>query len=124
MSELLKNRGDLAQTTAPSSKEKTAHIEWPNFPDWEGDLSEYINDVPNVSGSEKIIQKTLANRHPIFLPESGIDFGHIRSACAIALHMHQPLIPAGGGDLRTAEIISNLKYSLALTKNSGISNKN
>jgi len=26
--------------------------------------------------------------------------------------MHQPLIPAGGHDLRTAEIISNLKYML------------
>lgn len=30
----------------------------------------------------------------------------------MALHMHQPLIPAGGHDLRTAEIISNLKYML------------
>src|SRR5258706_9968066 len=26
--------------------------------------------------------------------------------------MHQPLIPAGGGDLRTAEIISNLKHMM------------
>ena len=26
--------------------------------------------------------------------------------------MHQPLIPAGGSDLRTAEIISNLKYMM------------
>jgi len=26
--------------------------------------------------------------------------------------MHQPLIPAGGGDMRTAEIISNLKYMM------------
>jgi len=105
MSELLKNRGNIA----PSSKEKAiskSHIKWPNFPDWEGDFSEYINNVPNISGSEKIIQKTLTNSRPnsIFLPESGIDFGHIRSACAIALHMHQPLIPAGGNDLSTAGI--------------------
>src|SRR6187402_2683139 len=30
----------------------------------------------------------------------------------MALHMHQPLIPAGGGDLRTASVISNLKHMM------------
>ena len=49
---------------------------------------------------------------PVFLPESGIDFGSVKSAFAIALHMHQPLIPAGGGNLSTAEIISNLKHMM------------
>ena len=44
--------------------------------------------------------------------EKRFDFGQIRSAAAIALHMHQPLIPAGGADLRTAAIISNLKYMM------------
>ncbi len=98
---------------APSPKpQPKSHIDLPHIPDWEGDFSEYINGVPNVSGSEKILQKTIQDslQKPVFLPESGIDFGNIRSACAIALHMHQPLIPAGGGELRTAEIISNLKY--------------
>src|SRR5271167_1036680 len=52
-------------------------------------------------------------RPPERLPESRIDFGHIRSASAIALHMHQPLIPAGGDDLRTARIISNLQDMMA-----------
>ncbi|MFK5969748.1 MAG: hypothetical protein QM487_06460 [Candidatus Marithrix sp.] len=89
-----------------------SHFSTPYFPDWEGDFSEYIDGVPNVSGSEKIMQAALKNAssQPVFLPDSGIDFGNIRSACAIALHMHQPLIPAGGGDLEKAEIISNLKY--------------
>jgi hypothetical protein len=75
------------------------------------ELTEYIDGLPNISGSEKTIEKTIkANKgKPVFLPDSKIDFGSIRSASAIALHMHQPLIPAGGGDLRTAEIISNLK---------------
>ena len=50
--------------------------------------------------------------HQVFLPESRIDFARIRSASGIALHMHQPLIPAGGPDLRTAAIISNLKYMM------------
>jgi len=50
--------------------------------------------------------------HPVFLPESRVDFGRAKSAFAIALHMHQPLIPAGGSDLSTAEIISNLKHMM------------
>jgi hypothetical protein len=35
---------------------------------------------------------------------------HIQSACAVALHMHQPLIPAGGAELTQAQLISNLQY--------------
>ena len=102
----------LSTATVPAESPKPQRRILPTVPDWEGDFSEYINGVPNVSGSEKILHKTLQDslQQPVFLPESGIDFGNIRSACAIALHMHQPLIPAGGGELRTAEIISNLKY--------------
>ncbi|MBN1308228.1 MAG: hypothetical protein JXA18_09950, partial [Chitinispirillaceae bacterium] len=75
---------------------------------------EYIDGVPTISGAEKKISDTVEkNRGATFyLPESGIDFNNLRSACAIALHMHQPLIPAGGDDLRTAEIISNLQYMM------------
>src|SRR5436309_14955981 len=58
-------------------------------------LPEYIDGLPNISGSENIISQTMARSGPRYLPESGIDFGRIRSAFAIALHMHQPLIPAG-----------------------------
>jgi len=77
-------------------------------------LPEYIKDVPNIAGQEALIEKTIADKagHPVFLHDSGIDFSNIKSATAIALHMHQPLIPAGGHDLRTAEIISNLKYMM------------
>lgn len=74
-------------------------------------LPEYIDDLPNICGSEKEIERVIAESSgkPVFLPESRIDFSRVKSACAIALHMHQPLIPAGGDDLRTAEIISNLQ---------------
>ena len=77
-------------------------------------LPEYIEGVPNISGSEQDCIGTMkANAgKTIYLHESGIDFERIRSACAIALHMHQPLIPAGGGDLSTAEMISNLRYMM------------
>ncbi|HUC85013.1 MAG TPA: hypothetical protein VL970_07470 [Candidatus Acidoferrales bacterium] len=78
------------------------------------DLPEYVDGLPNLSGAEQEIDGWLqaARGQPVFLPESRIDFGRIRSAFAIALHMHQPLIPAGGGDLATAEIISNLKHMM------------
>ena len=79
----------------------------PEFP-------EIIDGLPNLCGSEPSVESTLQRRgdRPIFRPESRIDFGRIRSASAIALHMHQPLIPAGGGNLSTAAIIGNLKHMM------------
>jgi hypothetical protein len=78
------------------------------------DLAEYVEHLPNICGSEPLIQSVLkpGGSPPVFLPESGIGFGRINSAFAIALHMHQPLIPAGNQNLTTAEIISNLKYMM------------
>jgi hypothetical protein len=78
------------------------------------ELPEYVDGVPNISGQEALIDKTIreAADKPLYLGRSGIDFGHIRAACAIALHMHQPLIPAGGHDLRSAAIISNLQHMM------------
>lgn len=72
---------------------------------------EYIENLPNICGNEAVIEKTLRDRKRS-APVGGIDFGNINSACAIALHMHQPLIPAGGGDLQTADVISNLKHMM------------
>ncbi len=77
-------------------------------------LPEYIEDLPNICGSEKDIEKCVKERkNNVFLPDSQVQFNELQAACAIALHMHQPLIPAGGGDLRTAEIISNLQDMMA-----------
>ncbi|HYN62646.1 MAG TPA: hypothetical protein VET87_24360 [Rubrivivax sp.] len=75
-------------------------------------LPETVDDVPNLSGSEALIERAIAGARdrPVFLPDSRISFERMRSACAVALHMHQPLIPAGGDDLRTAALISNLQY--------------
>jgi hypothetical protein len=75
-------------------------------------LPEYIDGLPNLSGSEAAIEKAIAEvrDRPLYLDESPIDFSRIKSAFANALHMHQPLIPAGGDDLRTARVISNLQH--------------
>jgi hypothetical protein len=77
-------------------------------------LPEYVNGLPNISGAEKLCAQAMSENQGkvMYLHESGIDFGRIRSASAIALHMHQPLIPAGGSDLSTAELISNLSYMM------------
>jgi hypothetical protein len=77
-------------------------------------LPEIIDGLPNICGSEELIETELKRSQGqlLYLGKSGIDFDKIDSAFAIALHMHQPLIPAGGADLRTAPIISNLQYMM------------
>ena len=78
------------------------------------DIAEYVDGLPNISGSEEVVERIIQENRgkPIFLPESRVEFDNIRSAFAIALHMHQPLIPAGGDELRSAEMISNLRYMM------------
>ena len=73
-------------------------------------LQEYVEGLPNISGSELALAEALARPGAQYLPESGIDFGRARSVFANALHMHQPLIPGGGHDLGTADVISNLQH--------------
>jgi hypothetical protein len=75
-------------------------------------IPETVDGLPNICGSENLVAEAMARRGPYYLPESGIDFSRVRSAFSIALHMHQPLIPAGGSNLRTAAVISNLKYMM------------
>jgi hypothetical protein len=78
-------------------------------------LPEYVNGLPNIAGQEEEIEKFIqsaAVEKEVFRSDSGIDFGRIKSAFTIALHMHQPLIPGGGEDIQTAKIISNLQYML------------
>ena len=77
------------------------------------ELTEYVDGLPNLSGGETLIAASIAHaaQRAVFAhPGSGDPFAGIDSAFAIALHMHQPLIPAGGDDLRTAHLISNLRY--------------
>src|SRR5512132_1808650 len=95
---------DLSATIYPLNKEKMPMSELP----------EYVDGLPNISGSEAAVAEAIrrGQAQPVFRNSSTIDFGRINSAFAIALHMHQPLIPAGGGDLHTAEIISNLKHMM------------
>jgi hypothetical protein len=75
-------------------------------------LPEYVDGLPNICGQEDAARKRTGKVADAYRSAGGVDFGRIKSAAAIALHMQQPLIPAGGGDLQTADIISNLKYMM------------
>jgi hypothetical protein len=81
-------------------------------------LADQIDGVPNLSGSEDAIGPVLHTHssRPVFF-HGGEPFAGVNSACAIALHMHQPLIPAGGSDLQTAALIGNLQH---MYENQGI----
>ncbi|MCD8349401.1 MAG: hypothetical protein LUC93_02150 [Planctomycetaceae bacterium] len=75
-------------------------------------MAEMIEGWPNFCGEESKVEEATHRKGPFYLGGSGIDFGSIQAAWGIALHMQQPLVPAGGNDLHTAEIISYLKYMM------------
>jgi hypothetical protein len=75
-------------------------------------IPEYIDGLPNICGSEELVNEARTGSGPFYLASSGINFANINSAFAIVLHMHQPLIPAGGDVLQTASVISNLKHMM------------
>ncbi len=72
------------------------------------------SSLPDICGDEHLIEKSIRDRSSgsLFLKEGGIDFKHVKGAAAIALHMHQPLIPAGGDEIMTAQTISNLQHMM------------
>ena len=68
-----------------------------NFP-------EYIDNLPNICGREREIDEAIKAAKaagPLYPQGTSINIAGIRSAFAALLHMHQPLIPAGGPDIRT-----------------------
>jgi len=67
-----------------------------------------VDDLPNISGAEALVAEVTGAHQPVYLNETNLRLDKLQSVFAIALHMHQPLIPAGGGDLHSADMISNL----------------
>ena len=72
-------------------------------------LPEYVDELPNLCGAEELLPQSDAANNAVYLPDSAIQFDQVNGCFANALHMHQPLIPAGGDDLATAQIIGNLQ---------------
>ncbi|MEB3356917.1 MAG: glycosyl hydrolase family 57 [Synechococcales bacterium] len=70
------------------------------------DLPDLVNDLPNISGWEAEVAAVTQIDAPVFLPRTNLQLNQVSAAFAIALHMHQPTIPAGSN----GELISNLQY--------------
>jgi hypothetical protein len=77
-------------------------------------LPETVDGFPNLCGCEDLVAAAIAaaRDRPIHRPDSRIDFARVRAAAAIALHFHQPLLPAGGPDLQHAPLIGHLQHML------------
>jgi hypothetical protein len=71
-------------------------------------IPEIVDGLPNISGHEAQVEDVTRDRGPVYLHETDLKLDRLQATCAIALHMQQPLIPAGGGDLHSADVISNL----------------
>lgn len=69
-------------------------------------LPEIIDGLPNISGWEAEVLSVVNHDAPVFLPTTNIQLENVNAVFAIALHMHQPTIPAG----HHGELISNLQY--------------
>ncbi|MEY9912097.1 hypothetical protein ABIA35_008356 [Catenulispora sp. MAP12-49] len=75
----------------------------------ENEIPEYVDGLPNLSGSEDLIRRIRAEARsrPVFADPP--DLERIDAAFAVALHMHQPLRPADG-PLTEAPLIGNLAW--------------
>ena len=54
------------------------------------ELPEIVDGLPNLCGNEREIERVIAENRdrPVFLPDNPVDFTCIKSAYAVALHMH------------------------------------
>jgi hypothetical protein len=75
-------------------------------------IPEIVDGLPNISGEESQVAEIMRGTAPVFLPETNLRLDRLQAVFSIAMHMHQPLIPAGGGDLHTAEMVSNLDWMM------------
>ena len=59
-------------------------------------VAEYVDGLPNLCGQETLISEAIeaGRQRPVFM--NGLDIERTASTFAVALHMHQPLIPAAG----------------------------
>ncbi len=69
-------------------------------------LPELIEGMPPLAGWEDRVQAVTQGTQPIFLEQTNLHLAEIESGFAIALHMHQPTIPAG----HNGSLISNLQH--------------
>lgn len=69
-------------------------------------LADVADGLPSICGWETEVQSVTRQNPALWLPRTNISLEQVRAGFAIALHMHQPTIPAGS----RGELISNLHY--------------
>lgn len=65
-----------------------------------------VEGLPNICGWGSDVEAVTSQPSPVFLPQTNLRLADISAGFAIALHMHQPTIPAG----KNGELINNLQY--------------
>lgn len=75
-------------------------------------MHDIINGLPNICGNEEKIAKYRRETADLYKPLSNIDINRVQSSFGIALHMHQPTIPAETDNLHTAGLVGNLQYMM------------
>ncbi len=70
-----------------------------------------VTEFPDIWGtySEKDLQSSSKND---YLDVSNLNFKKVQASFGIALHMHQPTIPASGDAIHAAGLISNLQHMM------------
>ncbi len=71
-----------------------------------------INGLPNIFYNNSDEQDLAPLKKDIYLPGIKTNTNNIQACFSIALHMHQPTIPAGHDNLQTAGLISNLEHMM------------
>lgn len=69
-------------------------------------LPELIDGMPPLAGWEDRIQSVMQALTPVFLERTNLRLADVKAGFAIALHMHQPTIPAG----HDGRLINNLQF--------------
>jgi hypothetical protein len=72
------------------------------------DIPDIIDGLPAICGWESQIHNITQSANAVWLSRTNLQREQITAAFAIALHMHQPTIPAGAN----GELINNLQYML------------
>lgn len=70
-------------------------------------MSDIIENLPNIYFQEN--EPSPTRKKHLYSTCSNVNFHKVRASFGTALHMHQPTIPAGGNDLRSAGLVSNLQ---------------
>lgn len=69
----------------------------------------FVHGLPNICGNDAAVADAAARTDPVYGRDPHRLDG-VRAGYALALHMHQPTIPAGGRHLSSAGLINNLQF--------------